>query len=85
MKTTYLLFYSLLVLCVISTTIIVVLNQQNTKLRNIIETQNNIINSNVNSQKQLDSTFLETIKLNIELLNTIDSINNSKNKKNEKI
>lgn len=67
--------------CIFLTVVIIFLNVENTNLRNIIETQDSIINSNVKSQEYIDSIHYETIKLNIDLLNIIDSLNNNlKNK-----
>lgn len=75
------IFGTCLFVCSFLTVIIILLNVENTNLRNVIETQDSIINSNVKSQEYIDSIHYETIKLNIDLLNIIDSLNNNlKNK-----
>lgn len=75
------IFGTCLVVCSFLTVIIIFLNVENTNLRNVIETQDSIINSNVKSQEYIDSIHYETINLNIDLLNIIDSLNNNlKNK-----
>ena len=75
------IFGTCLGVCSFLTVIIIFLNVENTNLRNVIETQDSIINSNVKSQEYIDSIHYETIKLNIDLLNIIDSLNNNlKNK-----
>lgn len=80
------IFGTCLFVCSFLTVIIIFLNVENTNLRNVIETQDSIINSNVKSQEYIDSIHYETIKLNIDLLNIIDSLNNNlKNKQNEKV
>ena len=71
------IFGTCLFVCSFLTVIIILLNIENTNLRNVIETQDSIINSNVKSQEYIDSIHYETIKLNIDLLNIIDSLNNN--------
>lgn len=75
------IFGTCLFVCSFLTVIIIFLNVENTNLRNVIKTQDSIISSNVKSQEYIDSIHYETIKLNIDLLNIIDSLNNNlKNK-----
>ena len=60
------IFGTCLFVCSFLTVIIIFLNVENTNLRNVIETQDSIINSNVKSQEYIDSIHYETIKLNID-------------------